>query len=55
MDAFDVMKNVDVLFNLFKEVVEWAFPNNMVHIVTDNRSNNVAASRMIYDHYKSIS
>ncbi|KAL0406087.1 UNVERIFIED_CONTAM: hypothetical protein Slati_3922600 [Sesamum latifolium] len=54
VDASDFVKDAQALFKLFKEVIEWAGPTNVVHLVTDNGANYVAAGRLIQDHYKSI-
>ncbi|KAF1881551.1 hypothetical protein Lal_00021403 [Lupinus albus] len=37
----------DLLFKLFKEVVMYVGPENIVHIVTDNAANYVAAGRLL--------
>ncbi|KAL0319669.1 UNVERIFIED_CONTAM: hypothetical protein Sradi_5228400 [Sesamum radiatum] len=55
VDASDVVKDAQALFNLFQEVIEWVGPSNVVHMVTDNGANYVAAGRKVQDHYKSIS
>ncbi|KAL0325294.1 UNVERIFIED_CONTAM: hypothetical protein Sradi_5098700 [Sesamum radiatum] len=54
VDASDVVKDAQALFKLFQEVIEWVGPTNVVHLVTDNGANYVAAGRLIQDHYKSI-
>ncbi|KAL0359856.1 UNVERIFIED_CONTAM: hypothetical protein Sangu_0835000, partial [Sesamum angustifolium] len=36
VDASDVVKDAQALFKLFKEVIEWAGPTKVVHLVTDN-------------------
>ncbi|KAF7839716.1 uncharacterized protein G2W53_008198 [Senna tora] len=43
VDASDLVKDAQMLFNLFSEVIEWVGPSNVVHIVTDNAANFVAA------------
>ncbi|KAF7815169.1 hypothetical protein G2W53_029138 [Senna tora] len=43
VDASDLVKDAQMLFNLFSEVIEWVGPSNVVHIVTDNAANYVAA------------
>ncbi|KAF1868189.1 hypothetical protein Lal_00018708 [Lupinus albus] len=40
-------KIADLLFKLFKEVVMYVGPENIVHIVTDNVANYVAAGRLL--------
>ncbi|XLR64890.1 hypothetical protein S83_015562, partial [Arachis hypogaea] len=48
-----IVKNASHLCNLFFEVIEWIGPNDIVHVVTDNAANYVAAGRLInrkYDH-----
>ncbi|XP_072076608.1 uncharacterized protein [Arachis hypogaea] len=39
VDAFDVIKAADALFNLFADVIEWVGHSNIVHVVTDNAAN----------------
>ncbi|KAF7814766.1 uncharacterized protein G2W53_028735 [Senna tora] len=46
VDASDLVKDAQMLFNLFSEVIEWVGPSNVVHIVTDNAANYVAAGRL---------
>ena len=43
VDASDIVKDATNLFLLFDEVIEWMGPLNVVHIVTDNATNYVAA------------
>lgn len=43
VDASDMVKDATNLMNLFSEIVEWVGPSNVVHLVTDNASNYVAA------------
>ncbi|XP_015964976.3 uncharacterized protein LOC107488718 [Arachis duranensis] len=53
INAFSIVKNASHLCNLFFEVIEWIGPNDIVHVVTDNAANYVAAGRLInrkYDH-----
>ncbi|XP_025634499.1 uncharacterized protein [Arachis hypogaea] len=47
VDASSMVKNASHLCNLFSEVIEWIGSNDIVHIVTDNVANYVAASREI--------
>ena len=42
------------MFQLFDEVIEWVGPLNVVHIVTDNAANYVAAGRLISQKHKHI-
>eukprot|EP00261_Vitis_vinifera_P037688 XP_019078931.1 PREDICTED: uncharacterized protein LOC100242519 [Vitis vinifera] len=42
------------LFQLFDEVIEWVGPLNVVHVVTDNTANYVAAGRLISQKHKHI-
>ena len=43
IDASNIIKDASNLFLLFDEVIEWVGPLNVVHIVTDNATNYVAA------------
>ncbi|KAG8373870.1 hypothetical protein BUALT_Bualt11G0070300 [Buddleja alternifolia] len=43
------------LFKLFQEVIEWVGASNVVHMVTDNATNYVAAGKKVEQHYASIS
>nr|XP_025656884.1 uncharacterized protein LOC112751822 [Arachis hypogaea] len=54
VDASSMVKNASHLCNLFSEVIEWIGPNNMVHVVTDNAANYVAAGRLINRKYDNI-
>ncbi|KAG8375895.1 hypothetical protein BUALT_Bualt09G0006700 [Buddleja alternifolia] len=54
VDASNVVKDAQALFGLFQEVIEWVGPSNVVHMVTDNGSNYVAAGRLIQDHFTHI-
>ena len=54
IDASDIVKDVINLFLLFDEVIEWVGPLNVVHIVTDNATNYVAAERLISQKHKHI-
>ncbi|KAF1862930.1 hypothetical protein Lal_00009311 [Lupinus albus] len=47
VDASYASKTADLLFKLFKEVVMYVGPENIVHIVTDNAANYVAAGRLL--------
>ncbi|KAG8382301.1 hypothetical protein BUALT_Bualt05G0062600 [Buddleja alternifolia] len=48
------LSDAQALFCLFQEVIEWVGPSNVVHMVTDNGSNYVAAGRLIQDHFTHI-
>ncbi|XP_039687989.1 uncharacterized protein [Medicago truncatula] len=47
VDASGASKTSEMLFKLFKEVVLYIGPENVVHIVTDNAANYVAAGRLL--------
>ncbi|XP_045809908.1 uncharacterized protein LOC123904267 [Trifolium pratense] len=47
VDASDASKTADMLYKLFREVVLYIGPENVVHIVTDNAANYVAAGRLL--------
>ncbi|RVW75184.1 hypothetical protein CK203_053888 [Vitis vinifera] len=54
VDASDIVKDATNLFQLFDEVIEWVGPLNVVHMVTDNAANYVAAGRLISHKHKHI-
>ena len=54
VDASDIVKDATNLFQLFDEVIEWVGPLNVVHVVTDNAANYVAAGRLISQKHKHI-
>ncbi|XP_039134542.1 uncharacterized protein LOC120271927 [Dioscorea cayenensis subsp. rotundata] len=54
VDASDILKDATNLCNLFMEIIEWVGPDNVVHLVTDNASNYVAAGRLIHEKYDHI-
>ncbi|PNX78135.1 DNA binding protein, partial [Trifolium pratense] len=54
VDASGVVKDAQMLCNLFSEVIDWVGHKNVVHIVTDNAANYVAAGRKIHEKYDSI-
>ncbi|KAJ1272699.1 hypothetical protein BS78_06G222800 [Paspalum vaginatum] len=54
VDASQSSKTADFLFKLFRGVVNFVGPENVVHFVTDNASNMVAAGRMLQDEFPSI-
>ncbi|KAI4353036.1 hypothetical protein L6164_002014 [Bauhinia variegata] len=43
-----------MLFNIFKEVVQWVGPQNVLHIVTDNAANYAAAGRRLEAEFPSL-
>nr|CAN73929.1 hypothetical protein VITISV_013263 [Vitis vinifera] len=54
VDALDIVKDASNLFLLFDEVIEWVGPLNVVHIVTDNAANYMAAGSLISHKHKHI-
>ena len=54
VDASDIVKDATNLFLIFDEVIEWVGPLNVVHIVTNNATNYVAAGRLISHKHKHI-
>ena len=42
VDAFDASKTAELLYKLFRELVLFVCPENVVHMVTDNAVNYVA-------------
>jgi len=54
VDATKSSKTADFLFRLFKDVVNFVGPEHVVHFVTDNASNMVAAGRRLEDEFPSI-
>ncbi|XP_052108007.1 uncharacterized protein LOC107496386 [Arachis duranensis] len=49
-----MVKNASSLCDLFLEVIEWIGPDNVVHVVTDNAANYVAAGRLINKKFENI-
>nr|XP_025652327.1 uncharacterized protein LOC112748323 [Arachis hypogaea] len=47
VDASNISKTAENLFKLFRDVVLFVGPENVVHIVTDNAANYVAAERLL--------
>ncbi|KAL4328069.1 hypothetical protein AHAS_Ahas13G0163200 [Arachis hypogaea] len=47
IDASHASKTADLLFKLFKDVVNFVGPENVVHIMTDNAANYVVAGRLL--------
>ncbi|XP_039127035.1 uncharacterized protein LOC120263231 [Dioscorea cayenensis subsp. rotundata] len=54
VDTSDILKDATNLCNLLMEIIEWVGPDNVVHLVTDNASNYVAARRLIHEKYDHI-
>ncbi|MCH96231.1 hypothetical protein A2U01_0017214, partial [Trifolium medium] len=54
VDASGVVKDAQMLCNLFSEVIDWVGHENVAHVVTDNAANYVAAGRKIHEKYDSI-
>ncbi|XP_075636674.1 uncharacterized protein LOC142608902 [Castanea sativa] len=52
---YHALRNAINLSNLFDEIVNWVGPTNIVHLVTDNTANYVAAGRILCGKYKNIS
>ncbi|XP_025636361.1 uncharacterized protein [Arachis hypogaea] len=47
VDASHLSKTIDALFKLLRDVVLFAGPENVVHVVTDNATNYIAAGRLL--------
>ncbi|XP_057723873.1 uncharacterized protein LOC130939816 [Arachis stenosperma] len=54
VDASSIVKNASSLCDLFSEVIEWIGPDNVIHVVTDNAANYVAAGRLINKKFENI-
>ncbi|KAJ7970826.1 DUF659 domain-containing protein [Quillaja saponaria] len=54
VDASDAVKHAPTLCNLFLEIVELVGPKNVVHLVTKNEANYLAAGMMLYEKYPNI-
>ncbi|XP_072071859.1 uncharacterized protein [Arachis hypogaea] len=54
VDTSNVVKNASSLSHLFSEVIEWIGSNNIIHVVTDNAANYVAAGRLINQKFENI-
>jgi len=54
VEAYDIVKNVQTLCNLFVELVEFAGSNNVLHFVTNNADNYKIARRLLNDKYPFI-
>ncbi|KAK4583897.1 hypothetical protein RGQ29_021854 [Quercus rubra] len=55
VDASNLVKDAINLSNLFDEIISWAGPANIVHLVTDNAANYVAAGKIVCGKYRNIS
>ncbi|KAK4583568.1 hypothetical protein RGQ29_026342 [Quercus rubra] len=55
VDASNLVKDAINLSNLFDEIISWVGPANIVHLVTDNAANYVAAGRIVCGKYRNIS
>ena len=54
VDVSDVSKTVRLLYQLFREIVLYIGVENIVHIVTDNAANYVAAGKLLMEEFPSI-
>ncbi|XP_061958962.1 uncharacterized protein LOC133680161 [Populus nigra] len=54
VDVSDVSKTARLLYQLFREVVLYVGVENIVHMVTDNAANYVAAGRLLMEEFPSI-
>ncbi|PSS08268.1 Zinc finger BED domain-containing protein [Actinidia chinensis var. chinensis] len=54
VDASDASKTAQLLYKLFREVILFVGPENVVHIVTDNAANYVAAGRLLEQEFHTI-
>jgi hypothetical protein len=54
VDASEASKTAMLLYKLFREVVLFVGPENIVHMVTDNAANYVAASKLLVEEFPSI-
>ncbi|XP_034894179.1 uncharacterized protein [Populus alba] len=54
VDVSDVSKTARLLYQLFREVVLYVGVENIVHMVTDNAANYVAAGRLLMKEFPSI-
>ncbi|XP_050249173.1 uncharacterized protein LOC126696481 [Quercus robur] len=55
VDTSNLVKDAINLSNLFDEIVSWVGPANIVHLVTDNAANYVAAGRILCGKYRNTS
>jgi hypothetical protein len=54
VDASGIVKDVEMLCNLFCEVIQWVGHENVVHVVTDNAANYVAVGPKPFKRCKCI-
>jgi flavoprotein len=54
VDVSDVSKTATLLYQLFKEVVLYVGVENIVHMVTDNAANYVAAGKLLMEEFPLI-
>ena len=54
VDVSRASKTADMLYKLFREVVLFVGPENVVHIVTDNAANYVAAGRLLENEFPTL-
>ncbi|XP_031374095.1 uncharacterized protein LOC116188755 [Punica granatum] len=54
VDTSDASKTGDMLYKLFREVVLFVGQENVVHFVTDNAANYVAAGRLLEQEFRTI-
>eukprot|EP00258_Populus_trichocarpa_P043485 XP_024459504.1 uncharacterized protein LOC112327975 [Populus trichocarpa] len=54
VDALEASKTAVLLHKLFREVVLFVGPENIMHMVTDNASNYVAACKLLMEEFPSI-
>ncbi|PKI44254.1 hypothetical protein CRG98_035328 [Punica granatum] len=54
VDALDASKTGEMLYKLFREVVLFVGQENVVHSVTDNAANYVAAGRLLEHEFRTI-
>jgi hypothetical protein len=54
VDASEASKTAMLFYKLFRDVVLFVGPKNIVHMVTDNAANYVAASKLLVEEFPSI-
>ncbi|XVF07012.1 hypothetical protein REPUB_Repub06bG0100900 [Reevesia pubescens] len=54
VDASNASKIADLLYKLFKEIVLFVSPENVVHMVIDNVANYVAAERLLENEFPTL-
>lgn len=55
IDASDVSKTVKLLYKLFRDIVLFVDPQNVVHIVTYNAANYVVARKLLEREFPTLS